>query len=546
MRQLTLLLIGIWSLNLTIQAQPVQDDFEGNGTITTWAPDGLGIDNSLPNPFVDNDNPSATVMEYHDTGGQYANVRFDVPLNFNLSTHHTFSLKIYVPASGLTGTAPNQVSLKLQNGDLAQPWTSQSEVIKPISLDQWQTVTFDFANDPYVNFDPNSPPPIQRPDFNRVLIQVNGENNTDQVLAYIDDVLYDGTLGEDTSGNSGSMYDVLVWSDEFDGTGAIDTSKWWQQTQLPNGDSWWGTEIQHYTDRIDNSYVENGSLHILAKKETYTDQGVTKQHTSARLNSKFAFTYGRIEVRAKMPTGAGTFPAIWMLGQNIDEPGGYWTNQGYGQFLWPNCGEMDIIEHWGDNQNYVASATHTPAGFGATASVGGRIVPNVSTEFHLYSLDWSPQRLVFAVDGTVNLIYQPSVQDGNTWPFDLPHYLLLNVAMLPTVERTFTESAMEIDYVRVYQDSAAATTNLVFSPKQPINIYPNPVQNALHLSLPNAAGQSLVFEVTDLSGRLQQTYHRTLTEPEVTLDETTKLASGIYLLRFEWAGQPQVLRFVRE
>ena len=91
-------------------------------------------------------------------------------------------------------------------------------------------------------------------------------------------------------------------------------------------------------------------------KETYNNQGQTKQYTSARLNSKFAFKYGKIVCRAKLPTGIGTWPAIWTLGKNIDENGAYWDNLGFGTKSWPACGEIDIMEHWGSNQNYVQSA----------------------------------------------------------------------------------------------------------------------------------------------------------------------------------------------
>ncbi|MEO1714591.1 MAG: glycoside hydrolase family 16 protein, partial [Bacteroidota bacterium] len=188
-------------------------------------------------------------------------------------------------------------------------------------------------------------------------------------------------------------------SDEFDIDGPIDDSKWFHQTQLPIGDSWFNGEIQHYTDRIENSYVEDGILKVVAIKETFTDQGVTKEHTSARLNSKYVFQYGRVEVRAKLPFGPGTWPAIWMLGQNINEDGGYWDLEGYGTTPWPACGEIDIMEHWGTNQNYVQSATHTPSSFGATINHGGQIIPTVSDEFHVYTLVWSPDKLVFGVDG---------------------------------------------------------------------------------------------------------------------------------------------------
>lgn len=136
--------------------------------------------------------------------------------------------------------------------------------------------------------------------------------------AYIDDFLYDGII-TDSNDNDGEypVFDNLVWSDEFNGTGTIDTNKWFHQTELPSGGSWYNSEVQHYTNREENSFVENGNLHIVAKKETFTDQGYTKQYTSARLNSKYAFTFGKVQVRAKLPSGSGTWPAIWMLGKNI-------------------------------------------------------------------------------------------------------------------------------------------------------------------------------------------------------------------------------------
>jgi len=247
-------------------------------------------------------------------------------------------------------------------------------------------------------------------------------------------------------------YTNLVWSDEFNtaGVGAINAANWFQQTQLAAGISWYNGEVQHYTNRQDNSYVSNGTLKIVAKKETFTDQGQTKQYTSARLNSKFSFTYGRVEVRAKLPIGAGTWPAIWMLGKNVIEPGSYWTSTS-GTVNWPACGEVDIMEHWGNNQNYVQSAMHTPSSYGGTVNLGGQTVSTVSTDFHIYALEWTSEKMVFSVDGITHYTYNPAVKDASTWPFNAPQYLLLNVAMQPYIDPNFTQSAMEVDYVRVYQ-----------------------------------------------------------------------------------------------
>ena len=171
----------------------VKDGFEGQGTITNWAGDSAGADIAFANPFVDAGNNSPTVLEYTDTGGQFANVNFTATDKFNIADKGTFSIKIYVPSSSITGTQPNQVSLKLQNSDLGgNSWQTQTEVIKPIVLDQWQIITFDFVNDPWINinFTGTDPDPIDRTDLDKVVIQVNSENNNDSVTAYIDNVDY--------------------------------------------------------------------------------------------------------------------------------------------------------------------------------------------------------------------------------------------------------------------------------------------------------------------------------------------------------------------
>ncbi len=447
---LTALFLGLLA-PLHAQTLLVQDSFEGGGTISTWFGDACGMNNAFANPFAGGINTSATVLRYHDTGGQYANVRFQVPQPFDLSMNATFSLKIYVPSSGLTGSQPNQVSLKLQNGVLGSPWVTQSEIIKPIVLDQWQTVTFNFATDLYINLDPGSPPPTTRTDFNRVVIQVNGENNFDHVLAYLDDVFFDALSAPATP-----VFDYLVWSDEFDVDGAVDPGKWWHQTQLPTPTGWFNGEIQHYTNRLQNAEVSGGTLKVRARKETFTDQGVTKQYTSARLNSKFAFTYGRVEVRAKVPSGSGTWPALWMLGKNINEDGSYWDNEGFGTTPWPDCGEIDIMEHWGANPNYISSAIHTPSSFGSTVNVGGQTIPTAMSDFHVYTMTWTPEEIVFAVDGVTHYTYNPPVKDASTWPFNQEQFLLLNVAILPDIAPSFISGAMEVDYVRVYQENPCA------------------------------------------------------------------------------------------
>lgn len=272
--------------------------------------------------------------------------------------------------------------------------------------------------------------------------------------------------------NSNEFVYQEVWADEFDNNGAVDGAKWFHQTIMPNGESWFNGELQHYTDELDNTYISDGALKIVAKAENYTDQGHTKQFTSARLNSKFAFTYGIVEVRAKLPTGLGTWPAIWMLGKNINETGAYWQQEGYGTTTWPACGEIDIMEHWGKNQNYVSSAMHTPSSHGGTINHGGQTIPTVSSEFHVYKLEWTEDKMVFSVDDNVHYTYAPSLKDSSTWPFDTDQYILLNVAIESgTNPSTFVETAMEIDYVRVYQKQLLS--NEEFSKVVPVYVWVN-------------------------------------------------------------------------
>jgi beta-glucanase (GH16 family) len=530
MRNFIFVFILLFSVNSFSQSQISQDNFEGNSTINTWFGDSCGMDNAFVNPFQNGINTSAKVLKYTDGGAQYANVRFDAGFNYNLNTSSVFTLKIYVPSSGITGTQTNRIALKLQNGNDASPWVTQSEIIKPIVLNQWQTITFNFASDTFINLDPNSQNPLYRSDFNRVILQVNGENNTSQVTAYIDDFYYSGAA---------TLFNTLVWSDEFDTNGGINTSKWFHQTRLPDGNSWYNGEQQHYTNRQVNSNINNGILSIVAKRETFIDQGRTKQFTSARLNSKFAFKYGRVEARAKLPIGAGTWPAIWMLGKNIIEPGGYWTSA-FGTAGWPACGEIDIMEHWGNNQNYVQSAMHTPSSFGGTVNLGGQTIPTVSNQFHIYSLEWTASRMVFSVDNRVHYVYNPTIKNASTWPFDAEQYILLNIAIEPNIAAGFVQSAMEVDYVRVYQQTALETNNLI--KENNLVIFPNPVSDELTLK----SNENLLGAAVSVNSILGQELDSFTINSEETSLNLSHYQSGIYILKVNSEAGIQSYKFIKK
>lgn len=258
------------------------------------------------------------------------------------------------------------------------------------------------------------------------------------------------------------IYNDLVWSDEFDTNGAVNSTKWHHQTQIPPGGNWYNGEVQHYTNRLDNSFVSNGNLHIVAKRETFTDQNVTKLFTSARLNSKFAFTYGRVDIRAKAPNAQGTWPALWLLGRNINEDGGFFDAV-YGNTNWPACGEIDIMEHGiFPNQplNYIGAAIHTPSSFGNTINKGGIQASDIAQNYHVYSMNWSPNQITFLLDGVAYYTYNPAIKNASTWPFNAEQYLLLNIAMggfAGSIPANYTQTSMIIDYVRVYQNTVPDT-----------------------------------------------------------------------------------------
>lgn len=524
------------SLGAEGQVMEIQDDFEPGSEGLPWTEDDVLIDTDFPNPFIEGVNTSSTVMRYQDVGGEFANVRFDVPINFDLRENSTFSLKIYLPSEGLTDAQPNQVSLKLQNSNHGPPWQNQTEIIKPLQTDEWQEVSFDFASDEFINFNSSSAVPAERFDFDRLLIQINGEGNFDPVTLYIDDFSYDGIL-DPTVNPTNSIYTDLVWADEFETDGPINSDNWFHQTILPNGNSWFNGELQHYTDRDENSFVEDGFLHIVAKNEVFTDQGVTKNYTSARLNSKFAFTYGRVVARAKMPFGFGTWPAIWMLGKNIIETGGYWSDE-FGEVFWPACGEIDIMEHWGSNQNIISAALHTPSSFGATENYGTIFDEDVSDEFHIYEMIRTPDEISFSIDGNTYYTYAPAIQNAETWPFTQDQYLLLNVAIESIVSPAFEESEMVVDYVRVYQEGSPTST--VEREQEMIRAYPNPVKNLLTIE---SHGEDYGWvEIYSITGQ------RLLSRPTTgfkTVLSTENLPGGSYILKYRDEFRTETMPFVK-
>lgn len=233
----------------------------------------------------------------------------------------------------------------------------------------------------------------------------------------------------------------LVWSDEFDKAGPPDLTKWgYEKGMLRNN------EKQFYTDRKENARVEDGKLIIEAHNEVM--EGGT--FTSASLNSKGhgEWTYGRLEVKAKIPAARGTWPAIWMLPTDI------------GKVPWPKCGEIDIMEHVGYDPNKIHGTLHSEAFNHIKKTQRSEIinVPTATTEFHVYSADWTPERIVISIDGKAYGTFDKKPEDKeDQWPFDKPFYLILNLAIggdwggIKGIDDTAFPQRMEVDYVRVYE-----------------------------------------------------------------------------------------------
>jgi beta-glucanase (GH16 family) len=237
----------------------------------------------------------------------------------------------------------------------------------------------------------------------------------------------------------------LVWSDEFNYKGLPDSTKWGYD--VGTGDWGWGNnEAQYYTKaNLNNVVVENGVLSIIARKEKFEG----KEYTSTRMvtRGKADWSFGRVEISAKLPKGRGTWPAGWMLGSNINTAG------------WPLCGEIDIMEHVGYDPDTIVGSVHTTTynhqkGTQKTKRI---FIKNPYTEFHTYACEWNNDKMVFLLDGMPYLTVPNEHKTDKEYPFNNPQYLLLDLAIggnwggTKGIDESIFPVRMEVDYVRVYQ-----------------------------------------------------------------------------------------------
>ena len=234
----------------------------------------------------------------------------------------------------------------------------------------------------------------------------------------------------------------LVMSEEFDVDGAPKTALW--SYNLGTGNNGWGNnELQYYTDASQNIKVEGGMLKITAIKESYMGSG----YTSARIltKGKFEQKYGRMEARIKMPWGKGLWPAFWMLGANSDT------------VIWPQCGEIDIMEYLGSKPTSMFGTVHGPGYSGGNAISKNYTLINdrFDNDFHVFGIEWGENYINYYVDDVLYNQITPKDVPGE-WVFNQPFYIILNMAVggnfpgSPNSETVFPQT-MSVDYVRVYQ-----------------------------------------------------------------------------------------------
>ncbi len=235
----------------------------------------------------------------------------------------------------------------------------------------------------------------------------------------------------------------LAWADEFNYRGLPDSSKWNYDV---GGDGWGNHELEFYTaKRLENARVENGLLTIEARKEDYSGM----HYTSARLvtKGKGDWKYGKIEVRARLPRGKGTWPAIWMLGSTTP-------------LKWPDDGEIDIMEHVGFDPGNIHASIHCKKYYHSIGTQKTAItsVPDCMDKFHVYKMEWNAESIRIFVDDEEYFRFANEHSGRDGWPFDQPAHLLLNIAVggdwggQKGVDENIWPQKMEVDYVRVFQE----------------------------------------------------------------------------------------------
>lgn len=342
---------------------------------------------------------------------------------------------------------------------------------------------------------------------------------------------------------------TLVWSDEFDYTGVPDSTKWSFDVE---GNAWdWGNkELQNYTPAEKrNAWVEQGHLIIEARKEkwSYPGDGQERNFTSARLRTihKGDWRYCKVEVKAKLPGGRGTWPAIWMLP----------TDNAYG--IWPKSGELDIMEHVGYDPGRVHFCVHTEAynHMHGTQQGANKVLNNPLQNFFIYSMEWQEDRAEFYANSEKIFTFANAGAGYTKWPFDKRFHLLLNIAVGGSwggqqgVDTTIFPVRMHIDYVRVYQKNVPIQENHLKNENNNynVNIICTPHKRSVSLSffIPRAdAVSATLYTITGKKISQKATSFSKAGQHSLVLSKGSQsMSTGIYALLFQVGNEAIMRRF---
>ncbi|MBD0401082.1 glycoside hydrolase family 16 protein [Flammeovirga sp. EKP202] len=290
-------------------------------------------------------------------------------------------------------------------------------------------------------------------------ILVNNSRERDKILTilFLSFLISCEVKQEKPTKLEGELDYQLVWSDEFEYEGLPDTEKWSYEVD-GNKKKWGNQELQSYTSsRLENTVVKDGKLYITAIKEGYMDSvsNETFDYTSARLSSKGKgdWKYGKFVIRAKLPSGKGTWPAIWML-PSVSKFGD-----------WPKKGSINIMEHVGHEKDFVYGSAHTEAYNHAkgTEKMVGIYLSDAEEAFHDYKLEWSPEGYSIYVDNEKYFHFRNEQKTYKEWPFDEHFYILMNLAVggswgaIEGIDENIWPQQLIVDYVRVYQKKEVLT-----------------------------------------------------------------------------------------
>ena len=484
----------IFGLLNNVNSQTLPIDFE---TTTSWfAFDGASFA-TVSNPYVDSENPSDNVGRMIKGAGQnWAGAYLTLGSSMDLFNNDTFSIK--VRSSKLN----TRLLLKVENSSNTS--TNYEKEITMTKYNEWETLTFDYSQIPNENYD-------------RIVLifdlGVTG-NGSSSFTYYVDDISLYSLNGppepcdSNLTGNVPSSFNYeLVWADEFTEDGELCHENW--TYDLGTGSQGWGNfEAQSYTNNSENVRKENGILKITAIKSG-------NSYTSARVKTKnlFDFTYGRIEIRAKLPSTAGTWPAVWLLGSNINE------------VSWPQCGEIDIIEQFSNKQENMSTAhwySNGNAQYGLSVNNS-----TLTSSFNTFRLDWTPTSITAYLNDSQYWVMSTNA----TMPFFDNFFLIANLALggnkgAGNIDPNFTEDSLEIDYIRVYQTSSGSVlSSEIINGNQNIINYYKSYGEWYFKSTTDVINDIFIY---DISGRLIQKHH---VEEKVAKINSKNIENGLHFIQ---------------